>query len=143
MLISTHITGYDSCALARWRTSGRLLSGGGNSHMMCVDAPRHAFVRAISRLVTGVRIHRDDDQILSTLAGLPVQQDTRSDLPQRVGVANEDGEIYRHILVHNSFELLQLTARLNAKGFSVSADLRHKRVGHYERIFVKGHPTGR
>lgn len=110
---------------------------------MCVDAARHALVRAISRLLAGVRRHRDDVQVVSTLAALPVPQDTVWDLPQRVGVANEEGEIYRSILVSSSFELLQLTARLNAKGFSVSAELRHKRAGHYERIFVKGHPIRR
>lgn len=98
---------------------------------------------ATSRLLAGVRRHCNDDQVLSTLAGLPAPQDSLWDLPQRAGVANEDGEIYRYILISSSFELLQLTARLNAKGFSVSADLRHMRAGHYERIFTKAPPIRR
>ena len=90
-----------------------------------------------SKLLPSVRRHQDDDKVLATLANLPPAQDTQWDLPQRAGIANEDGDVYRSIMVSNTFELLQLTARLNAKGFSVSSELRHKRVGHFERIFVK------
>lgn len=91
----------------------------------------------MSKLLRQVRPHRDDDQVLATLSTLPVAQDTQWDLPQRAGIANEDGDIYRSIVVSSTFELIQLTARLNAKGFSVSSELRAKRIGDYERIFVK------
>jgi hypothetical protein len=74
------------------------------------------------------------------LRNLPVPQDTRWDLPQRAGVANEDGHVYRDIVVCNAFELLQLTARLNAAGFSVSPALLHVRLGRYDRVFAKARP---
>lgn len=109
----------------------------------CADHVSPARVTVTSKLVAGVRRHRDDDQVVSTLANLPLSQDSHWDRPQRAGVANEEGEIYRYIVVSSAFELLQLTARLNAKGFSVSAELRHTRVGHYERIFTKVHPIRR
>ena len=94
-------------------------------------------MRATSKLRPGVKRHRDDGQVLEALASLPHPQDTQWDLPQLAGVANEGGEVYRTIMVASTFELVQLTARLNALGFSVSSELRHARVRPYDRIFVK------
>lgn len=71
------------------------------------------------------------------MRNLPAAEHTQWDLPQRVGVANEDGQVYRDIVVSNQFELLQLTARLNTIGFAVSTVLLHSGLRRYERIFAK------
>ena len=89
-----------------------------------------------TRLTGGGRPHKEDERVLATIAKLPSANGTQG-LPQRAAVANEEGQIYRHIVVPTAFQLLILTARLNAIGFAVSSELREARRGQYECVFVK------
>lgn len=91
----------------------------------------------ISKCIAGRARHPDDHIVVAAMANLPIAQDSERHPTLRAGIANTEGEVYRYIDVSGAFQLLHLTARLNARGFSVSTALRQARVGQYDQVFVK------
>ena len=89
-----------------------------------------------TKVLAGRRRHREDGRVVEALAGLPAAEHASHGC-MRAGIANEDGQVYRVVLVFSTFQLLHLTARLNAMGFSVSPELIQSRRSQYERIFAK------
>lgn len=79
----------------------------------------------------------DDAAVLEIVAGMPWQAAVRC--AHVAGVRNDDGEIYRELFLCSEFELLLLTARMNAAGFTVDfATQRHGHgLHHCDRVFRK------
>ncbi|MBK0392177.1 hypothetical protein [Ramlibacter algicola] len=63
---------------------------------------------------------RDDAQVLALLEGLAPRVPS-SPAPYRVGVLDDQGEVYREVWLHGMYEALVFTARMNALGFRQEA----------------------
>lgn len=81
----------------------------------------------------------DDSEVLSAIEGIKAKRANAAagGRAARVGIANECGEIYRVVELVDSFELLELTARLNALGFRVDEQARARRFVSYARILSR------
>jgi hypothetical protein len=95
-----------------------------------------------SRLLPRVEVGPHDEQILGLLAMLPTGVPSSSRSREKVGITNARGKVYRVVEVSSAFELLQLTARLNALSYGVD-DAARRRSPTYARIFSRfaGQPS--
>jgi hypothetical protein len=77
----------------------------------------------------------DDQRICALVESLPTPTVIRSAV--RAGITNEQGDVYREVLVYNPLEMLHLTAKLNSLGFKSDRALREVRASHYAIVFSR------
>jgi hypothetical protein len=77
-----------------------------------------------------------DEQVLALLAMLPAGVPSSARAREKVGITNARGKVYRVVEVSSAFELLQLTARLNALSYGVD-DAARRRSPTFARIFSR------
>ena len=53
------------------------------------------------------------------------------------GIANEDGEVYREVLLYNLLEMLHLIAKLNTLGYKLDRALKDARKPRYAAVFSR------
>jgi hypothetical protein len=80
----------------------------------------------------------DDARVLACLEGLPSGLPDSAKDWELVGIANDSGEIYRVVQVRTALQMIALTARLNALGYSVDTE-RQSRSYRYARVFSRKH----
>jgi hypothetical protein len=59
---------------------------------------------------------RDDDRLLAVIWELPAVDSGGCEI-FRMGLVNEDGELYREVLLSGEYEAVLFTARMNANAF--------------------------
>jgi len=55
----------------------------------------------------------------------------------KAGITNDDGEVYREVVLFNLLEMLHLTAKLNALGYHLDGARKQVRSSHFSAVFSR------
>ncbi|MEJ8839338.1 hypothetical protein [Ramlibacter sp. AN1133] len=74
-----------------------------------------------------------DGAVRSVIVGLPRAESGHTFCS--VGIANEQGHVYREVWLFSALELLEFTARMNAAGFALHRGTRGAASSTYRTVF--------
>lgn len=100
------------------------------------EAENATSVMPRTRLLEHRARRRDDDRLVALIRGLPAFGGSGCEA-FKMGLLNEDGLLYREVLLRGEYEALLFTARMNAAGFIRLKPGDPYLADGFESLFVK------